>query len=95
MAARELIPNISNSLALSEKPGQKANEHDCTIWLKSSQAAHNMYMKGVKLWTKADLVDIEQQLSQSKERNRFTVRLIDGTVLATSNPMFNEEFPIW
>jgi hypothetical protein len=60
-----------------------------------SQAAFNLYKTGTKLWTKEDLLDMEQQLAQSKERKTFTIRLLDGTTLLTKNPMFGEETPIW
>jgi hypothetical protein len=69
--------------------------YGCTGWRKSSQAAYNLYRGGTKLWTKAALLDIEQQLAQSKTRRIFTVRSIDGTVISIVNPMFGEQHPIW
>ena len=95
MAARKSVLGPSNGLSSSEDHEPHILLHDCTVWRQSSQAAFNLYMDGVKLWTKNDLLDIEQQLAQLKEHKNFTVRLIGGTTLTTRNPMFGEESPIW
>lgn len=70
-------------------------DYGCSEWRKSSQIASNLYEEGVKLWSKHDLQDIEQQLSQSVDLEYFTVRLIDGTEARIKNPMFAERLPIW
>lgn len=70
-------------------------EYTYSEWQKSSQTASNLYDNGVKLWTKNDLRDIEQQLAQSETRENFIVRTIDGTLVSIKNPMFGEQFPIW
>lgn len=61
----------------------------------SSQIASNLFSAGFKLWTKKDLEDIEEQLRHCKEREYFTVRLIDGTEVLIRSPMFGERSPIW
>lgn len=70
-------------------------QYCCTIWRESSQAAANHYARGGRLWKKGDLIDIEKQLAESKTRNYFTVRSIDGIEVQIKNPMFGEESPIW
>lgn len=70
-------------------------DYACTEWLRSSQSAASLYDNGVKLWTKSDLRDIEQQLAQSETREVFTVRTIDNTVVSIKNPMFGVASPIW
>lgn len=65
------------------------------IWIKSSQSASNIYEAGSKLWTKSDLKNIEQQLTQCERIQCFTVRRIDGTVLEIENHLFGESSPIW
>lgn len=76
-------------------PAEHILQHDCTAWRTSSQQVANLYARGVKLWTKADLRDIEKQLAAHVTQRLFTVRSIDGTTLAIINPMFEEELPIW
>jgi hypothetical protein len=95
MTVRNPILDPSNGLSSSENTEPPVLQHECTIWRQSSQAAFNLYIDGAKLWAKADLFDIEQQLAQSKTHETFRVRLINGTMLATRNPMFGEESPIW
>ena len=70
-------------------------EYGCSEWRKSSQVASDLYEAGAKLWTKHDLLDIEQQLSRPTELEYFTVRLIDGTEARIKNPMFAVRRPIW
>lgn len=70
-------------------------EYTYSEWQRSSQTASNLYDNGVKLWTKNDLRDIEQQLAQSETRENFIVRTIDDTLVSIKNPMFGEQFPIW
>lgn len=70
-------------------------EYGCSEWRKSSQTASNLYEQGVKLWSRADLQDIEQQLAQSMDLEYFTVNLIDGKKARIKNPMFAEQLPIW
>lgn len=70
-------------------------EYGCSEWRKSSQIASDLYEAGAKLWTRHDLQDIEQQLSQSTELECFTIRLIDGTEARIKNPMFVVRRPIW
>lgn len=70
-------------------------DYGCTDWRLSSQRAADLYNSGIKLWTKEDLKDIEQQLAQSYTLERFSVRRIDGTIIQISNPMFQVENPIW
>lgn len=96
-----MVQNSMFSSSRYQAPTVKAeacllqHNHDCTVWRESSQTAFNLYADGVKLWTKNDLLDIEHQLSESKQRKFFTVRLINGTILKTGNPMFDQESPIW
>ncbi|PQK08284.1 hypothetical protein BB8028_0001g03620 [Beauveria bassiana] len=82
-------------MTVRNSTSSKPLQHDCTVWRNSSQAAANLYKNGVKLWKKHDLTDIERQLADSKTQSVFTVRLIDGTTLDITNPMFGEESPIW
>lgn len=70
-------------------------EYGCSEWRKSSQVASNLYEDGVKLWSKHNLQDIEQQLSQAVDLEYFTVHLIDGTEACVKNPMFAERRAIW
>lgn len=76
-------------------PPEHILQHDYTSWRISSQKAATLYTKGVKLWTKADLRDIERQLAAYTTTPVFTIRSIDGATLAIANPMFEVEFPIW
>ncbi len=76
-------------------PPEHILQHDCTPWRASSQQAATLYAKGVKLWRKADLHDIERQLAAYTTERLFTVRSIDGAKLAIANPMFEKELPIW
>ena len=70
-------------------------DYGCTHWRYSSQRAADLYRAGVKLWTKEDLSDIEQQLTQSRTAEIFTVRRTDGSVIHIKNPMFGVSKPIW
>lgn len=70
-------------------------DYGCSHWKISSQRAADFYDLGVKLWRKEDLVDIEQQLAQSRTAEKFTVRRIDGSVVHIKNPMFGVQKPIW
>jgi hypothetical protein len=81
-----------------DKPGQALEpllDYGCTHWRSSSQRAADVYRSGVKLWRKEDLLDIEQQLAQSRTTEKFTVRRIDGSVIHIKNPMFGVSKPIW
>jgi hypothetical protein len=70
-------------------------DYGCSNWRISSQRASDLYISDTKLWTKEDLKDIEQQLSQSYTIDRFSVRRIDGSIVQISNPMFQVQNPIW
>jgi len=70
-------------------------DYGCSPWRTSSQRAADLYNLEVKLWRKEDLVDIEQQLSESFTAEKFTVRRIDGSVVYIKNPMFGVQKPIW
>ncbi|KAI1462007.1 hypothetical protein F4805DRAFT_411703 [Annulohypoxylon moriforme] len=70
-------------------------DYGCSPWRTSSQRAADLYDSGVKFWRKEDLVDIEQQLSQSRTTEKFTVRRIDGSIVHIKNPMFGVQKPIW
>ncbi|KAH8904778.1 hypothetical protein BR93DRAFT_980511 [Coniochaeta sp. PMI_546] len=70
-------------------------EYGCTHWRSSSQRAADLYDQGVKLWRREDLVDIEQQLAQSRTAEKFTVRRTDGSVVHIKNPIFGVQKPIW
>ncbi|KAF3389156.1 hypothetical protein F1880_004548, partial [Penicillium rolfsii] len=70
-------------------------DYGCTDWRISSQRAADLYSSGTRLWTKEDLEDIEQQLRQSYEMERFSVRRIDGSRIQICNPMFQIRNPIW
>lgn len=70
-------------------------EYGCSEWRMSSQVAFNLFNNGSKLWTKADLRDIEQQLAQSETCEVFTVRSIQRNLVTIKNPMFGERTPLW
>ncbi|KAI0516710.1 hypothetical protein F5B22DRAFT_176522 [Xylaria bambusicola] len=70
-------------------------EYGCSPWRASSQRASDLYESGVRLWRKEDLVNIEQQLAQSRTAEKFTVRRLDGSLLHIKNPMFGVQNPIW
>ncbi|KAL3474046.1 hypothetical protein BJX99DRAFT_186269 [Aspergillus californicus] len=70
-------------------------DYGCTEWRISSQRAADLYNSGTRLFIKEDLEDIEQQLRQSYDMERFTVRRMDGTIIQISNPMFHVRNPIW
>ncbi|KAI0858078.1 hypothetical protein F4860DRAFT_327435 [Xylaria cubensis] len=70
-------------------------EYGDSPWRTSSQRASDLYESGVKLWRKEDLVDIEQQLAQSRAAEKFTVRRLDGSLVHIKNPMFGVQKPIW
>lgn len=74
---------------------QHSLDYGFSPWRISSQAASNLYNHGVKLWTKEDLRDIEQQLEHSATHQHFKVRSIDGGTILIKNPMFGEQAPIW
>jgi hypothetical protein len=71
------------------------NEEASTEWRRSSQAVSNLYMNGTKFWTKSDLRDIEQQLSESKTLEHFTLHTVDGRTIIIKNRVFGEEASIW
>lgn len=54
-------------------------EHECTPWRLSSQRAADLYDSGVKLWRKHDLAEIERELGQSHDIDRFSLRRIYGS----------------
>jgi hypothetical protein len=88
-----LIEYYPNSFSYKNKPPL---EYDRTERQESTQLVSDLYDEGAKLWTKHDLLDIEQQLSRCAEREYFTVRQIDGTELRIKNPMFGVATPpIW
>ncbi|KAI1284392.1 hypothetical protein F5Y07DRAFT_2401 [Xylaria sp. FL0933] len=70
-------------------------DYGSSHWRTSSQRAADFYDSGVKLWRKEDLLDIEQQLTQSCAAEKFTVRRIDGSKAHIKNPMFGVQKPIW
>ncbi|KAI3321798.1 hypothetical protein HD806DRAFT_501976 [Xylariaceae sp. AK1471] len=70
-------------------------DYSCSAWMMSSQQAADIYYSGVKLWTKTDLVEIEQQVSQSYSLEHFTIRCIDGRTILVKNPLFGVKKPIW
>lgn len=83
---------------LTDDQGQSPEpllDYGCTPWHLSSQRAADLYDSGAKLWTKENLREIEQQLAQSRTRDKFTVRRIDGSLVHIRNPMFGVEKPIW
>jgi hypothetical protein len=94
-------PNMSPETPLIEYSPNKYSprpplKYECSEWQESRELASNLYDEGAKLWTKQDLRDIEQQLSQCAEREYFTVRQIDGTEARIKNPMFAVATPpIW
>ncbi|KAK0109552.1 hypothetical protein ONS95_002238 [Cadophora gregata] len=67
----------------------------CSDWISSSQRAAELYDSGVKLWNKADLVEIERQLTQSDTTEKFAIRRIDGTMIQIRNPLVDVQKPIW
>lgn len=70
-------------------------DYQCPANIHQSQQAADLYGAGVKLWTKADLRDIEQQLAQLETIEIFTVRtLVDGK-FRIENAMFGKKKPIW
>jgi hypothetical protein len=81
---KPLLEYYPNSFCYKNKPPL---EYDRTERQKSTQLVSDLYDEGAKLWTKHDLLDIEQQLSRCAEREYFTVRQIDGTELRIKNPM--------
>jgi hypothetical protein len=88
-----LIEYYPNSFSFKNKPPLN---YDRAERQESTQLASNLYDEGVKLWTKHDLLDIEQQLSRCAELEYFTVHQIDGTEARTKNPMFAVTTPpIW
>jgi hypothetical protein len=81
-----------------EKPGtllEPLLDYGCSPWRTSSQRAADLYDLGIKLWRKEDLVNIENQLAQSRTAEKFTVRRFDGSVVHIKNPMFGVQKPIW
>jgi hypothetical protein len=81
-------PKIEN-----QKPLQPLLDYGCSNW--SSQRAADLYDSGVKLWRKADLRDVEQQLAQSDTNNTFTVRCIDDNMVLIQNPIVGVQRSIW
>lgn len=70
-------------------------DYGCTHWRRSSQRAADSYDQGIRLWSREDLANIEQQLAQSRTAAHFTVRRTDGSVVHIKNPMFGVQRPIW
>ncbi|KAF4943685.1 hypothetical protein FSARC_14852 [Fusarium sarcochroum] len=70
-------------------------DYGWSYWRESSQRAANLHNQGHKLWTKHDLRDIEQQITQSVNRKIFTVRAIDGNIVSMKNLNYGERHPIW
>ncbi|KAI0385478.1 hypothetical protein F5Y04DRAFT_292051 [Hypomontagnella monticulosa] len=74
---------------------QSLFDYRCSQLTASSQRAADLYNAGAKLWKKADLEEIEQQLAQSYDNENFTIRCFDGNIIHIKNPMFKVENPIW
>jgi len=70
-------------------------DYKCSLWTTSSQRAADLCRSGVKLWRKEDLVDIEQQLKNACDAEKFTLRRLDGSIVHIKNPMFGVQKPIW
>jgi hypothetical protein len=71
-------------------------EYDLAERQESIQLISDLYGKGVRLWTKQDLLDIEQQLSRCAGLEYFTLHQIDGAETRIKNPMFGvTTSPIW
>ncbi|KAJ5702258.1 hypothetical protein N7488_009806 [Penicillium malachiteum] len=64
-------------------------------WLINSERATELYSAGRKLWTKEDLLDIEQQLTNSCSMARFSIRQLDGRIIEVVNSRFHKESPNW
>lgn len=70
-------------------------EHISSQWVISSQRASDLYESGVKLWTKKQLRDIEQDLAETPTKVCFALSRIDGTTIHVSNPLYGVEKAIW
>lgn len=70
-------------------------DYGCSEWRISSHRSAKAYRSGSKLWTKSDLRDIEQQLSDSANRKFFTVNSIHSDKVQIKNLTFQESFSIW
>lgn len=81
--------------AESMQPRPPLLDYGCTPWRLSSQRVADLYDSDVKLWTKADLQDIEEQLEKSAIVDRFTVRGVDGGLVQIKNPQLGIQKPIW
>ncbi|KAI0851993.1 hypothetical protein F5Y00DRAFT_274247 [Daldinia vernicosa] len=79
----------------NEQPTPPLLEHDCSEWKTSSQHMEDLYFSGARLWQKDDLIDIEQQLSQFRTIEKFTIWCVDGSVIYIKNPMCGVQRPIW
>jgi hypothetical protein len=96
-----LLRGFQSPIMSEPKPDEQVQllgpllEYGCTSWRASSQRVADLYESGVKLWKKEDLVDIEQQLTQSYTAERFKIRRIDGSLVYIKNPMFGIQRPIW
>jgi hypothetical protein len=86
---------INQHQAEASEPQPPLLDYACTQWRASSQSVADLYHSGAKLWKKSDLEDIERQLEQSYDLNRFTLRAIDDKEVQIKNPMFGVERPIW
>ncbi|KAJ6008504.1 hypothetical protein N7540_012480 [Penicillium herquei] len=64
-------------------------------WMLKIQWATELYRAGTKLWTKEDIRDIEQQLTNCCLMPRFSVRQLDGRIIEVVNPIYQVENPIW
>jgi hypothetical protein len=96
-------PSMSPGKPLLEYYPDKAScknmlplEYDLAERQESTQLISDLYGKGVRLWKKHDLLDIEQQLSRCAELEYFTLHHIDGGETRIKNPMFGvTTSPIW
>lgn len=86
---------INQDQVETSEPQPPLLDYACTQWRASSQSVADLYHSGAKLWKKSDLKDIERQLEQSYDLNRFTLRAIDDREVQIKNPMFGVERPIW
>ncbi|CAH0042287.1 unnamed protein product [Clonostachys rhizophaga] len=89
------MATINQDQAETSEPQPPLLDYACTQWRASSQSVADLYHSGAKLWKKSDLEDIERQLEQSYDLDRFTLRAMDGKEVQIKNPMFGVERPIW
>ncbi|RSL80674.1 hypothetical protein CDV31_017103, partial [Fusarium ambrosium] len=82
-------------MSISKSAEREPLDYGCSDWRASSQRSANAYRLGLKLWTKSDLHGIEQQLSDSTNREFFIVHSIHGDEVRIKNPTFGETCSIW